>query len=55
MKIQIKSSSKQNKANLVLRKLNPNNKKNFMKTYKMHQVLINLLLIELLQKINSKV
>ena len=54
IKVYVKNSSLQNRVNLVLKNLTQKNKKNFLITYKIHQVLINLLLIELFQKIISK-
>jgi len=54
IKVYVKNSSLQNRVNLVLKNLTQKNKKNFLITYKIHQVLINLLLIELFQKIIFK-
>ena len=54
IKVYVKNSSLQNRVNLVFKNLTQKNKKNFLITYKIHQVLINLLLIELFQKIISK-
>ena len=54
IKVYVKNSSLQNRVNLVLKNLTQKNKKNFLITYKIHQVLINLLLIELFRKIISK-
>ncbi len=54
IKVQVKNSNLQNRVNLVLKNLTQKNKKNFLIIYKIHQVLINLFLIELFQKIKSK-
>ncbi len=54
IKVYVKNSSLQNRVNLVLKNLTQKNKKNFLITYKIRQVLINLLLIELFQKIIFK-
>ena len=54
IKVQVKNSNLQNRVNLVLKNLTQKNKKNFLIIYKIHQVLINLFLIELFRKIISK-